>query len=146
MKKVTFLLTLFVTLAFSSMAQFGRAGLFPLVAKDTLVANDTIQKVITATAGYNAIGIQANINKLSGTLTGKMYLYTSLDNANFTLTDSASYVSTVTSSFSTPTYTHTAIITKQTVPGVFYRIWLTSSATVSAPVQVWYTLRKNINQ
>jgi hypothetical protein len=145
MKKILFICLLAI-IGTTASAQFGRAAMFPLVAKDTLAINDTIQKIITATAGYNSIGIQANINKLSGTLTGKMYLYTSLDNVNYQLTDSASYTSTVTSSFNTPTYTHTAIITKQTVPGVFYRIWLTSSATVSAPVQVWYTLRKNISQ
>lgn len=135
-----------IVLSFGAKAQFGSAATFGLVAGDTLANVDTVQKIIKATAGYNAIGIQVNVNKLSGTLTGKVYLSQSFDGANYQITDSASYIPTITSSYSTPTYTNTAIIEKQTVPGVWYRVWATSTTTVSAPVQVWYTLRKNISQ
>lgn len=145
MKKLLFIL-FFASIGIATNAQFGRAAKFPLVAGDTLASVDTVQKIITATAGYNAMGIQVNLNKLSGTLTGKAYLYTSMDQINYQLTDSASYTATTTSSYSTPTMTHTAIFTKATVPGVSYRLWVVSTATTSTPVEVWYTLRKNIGQ
>lgn len=145
MKKILFI-SLFALIGFGANAQYGRGAKFALAVGDTLASVDTVQKIITATAGYNAMGIQVNLNKLSGTLAGKAYLYTSLDALNYQLTDSASYTATTTSSYSTPTMTHTAIFTKTTVPGVSYRLWIVSTATTSTPVEVWYTLRKNIDQ
>lgn len=135
-----------IALSFGAKAQFGNAAVFPTIAQDTLVNTDTVSKVIKATAGYNAIGVQINIKVSTGTLAGKAYIYQSMDGVNYQATDSAAYVATVTSSYSTPTYTNTAYFTKQTVPGVYYRIWAISTGTVSAPVQVLYTLRKNVSQ
>lgn len=141
-------LILFIALAisFAGKAQSGSAATFGLVAGDTLVNVDTVSKVIKATAGYNATAIQVNVKVSTGTLAGKAYIYQSLDGVNYTITDSAAYVPIVASSYNVATYTHTAYFTKVTVPSVYYRIWAVSTGTVSAPVQVWYTLRKNISQ
>lgn len=145
MKKV-FLLIIIAFGFLTSEAQFGSAATFQTVAGDTLANVDTVSKVIKATAGYNAIGVQVNVKVLTGTLAGKAYLYKSYDGINYQVSDSASYVPIISSSYNIPTYTHTAIFEKVTVPSVNYRVWAVSTGTVSAPVQISYTLRKDISQ
>lgn len=145
MKKILIItLVLFATIGVK--AQFGRAATFPLVLADTLTNTDTVSKVITTTAGYNEIGIQVSANKLSGTLTGKVFLQGSMDAVNYITTDSLSWAAYVTSSYTVPTYTNYAYFTKVNAPWVYWRIWAQSIGTVSAPVTVSYTLRKDINQ
>ena len=147
MKKL-FLFLLVISVSFASQAQFGRAAAFQLSAGDTLTNTDTISKVITATAGYNAMGVQVLINKLSGTLTGKAIIYQSLDGINYQQTDSVTTFSGIPSWSvgSAPTYTNSAYFQKVTVPGVYYKVSIISSGTVSAPIKVLYTLRKDITQ
>jgi hypothetical protein len=150
MKNIRFLLfvALLGCLSFSANAQFGRAASFPLVAGDTLTNTDTVAKVITATAGYSASGIQVNLTKLSGTVAGKAYLYQSLDGINYVVTDSASYttLSTTTPSIQSPSVTATAMFSKNPVPSVYYEVVATSSGTVSMVCRVLYTLRKYTGQ
>ena len=145
MKKLLVLILLF-SAAFTSKAQFGRAALFPTIAQDTLTNVDSVSKVIVATAGYNAMGVQVNVKKISGgNVTGKAYIYESLDGVNYIITDSASYVAVPAWSYTTATATHVAIFNKATVPGVYYNILAVSTdTTLSAAVKVQYTLRKSI--
>ena len=146
MKKL-FLFLLVISIGLASEAQFGRAAAFQLSAGDTLTNTDTISKVITATAGYNAMGVQVLVNKLSGTLTGKAIIYQSLDGTNYQQTDSVTTFSTIPSwTGLTPTYTNSAYFQKVTVPGVYYKVSIISSGTVSAPIKVLYTLRKDVTQ
>ena len=150
MKNILIILA-FLLIGVASKAQFGSAATFPLVQGDTLTNTDTIAKVITASAGYNAIGIQVKVNVLSGTLAGKVYLYASMDTRNYALIDSASYASVpagATNSVFGPSagYTHVAILNETKAPFTRYLIAPVSSGTVSAPIQVSYTLRKYSTQ
>ena len=150
MKKLLIICS-FLLIGIASQAQFGSAATFPLAKGDTLNNVDTVAKVITATTGYNAIGIQVNVNVLSGTLAGKVYLYASMDNRNYSLIDSASYASVpagATNSVFGPSagYTNVAVIKEIGVPFTHYLVAPTSSGTVSAQVRVSYTLRKYSTQ
>lgn len=127
-------------------AQTGQAYKFPTIAGDSLVNTDTVFKAIAVTGGYSNMGIWANIKKGTGTLSGKLYLYTSMDGAAFILTDSASYTSASTlPTFAgiTPSgYTNSAFLSKASPPGVRYLVAVTQSGSLTAsPVQVMYTLR-----
>jgi len=147
MKKLLFILSL-VVLSFVTKAQTGQAYSIPTVQGDTLNNADTVSKVVKATAGYSAIGIQVNLNKISGTVAGKAYLYQSQDGYNYALTDSASYTtapwfgSKGAYSALVPTYTHVAYFQKQTSPSTYYLVKAVSSGTVSAAVKVLYTSRQ----
>lgn len=142
MKKL-FVFTLVLFAAFSTKAQFGHAAAF----SSTSISNvDTINHVITATAGYNALGVQVLVNKTSGTLAGKVYIYQSMDGVNYSVTDSTTYAATPSWTGIAPTYTNTAYFTKQTVPGVYYMVSIVTSGTVTATEKTFYTLRKNIFQ
>jgi archaellin len=139
MKKILFLLTLIV-IGFASSAQ--RATLMPLAAGDTLSessSSDTVSKVITTTAGYSSLGIQVNMTKLSGTASGKAYLYSSLDGTNYTLTDSSA-------AFTNQT-TNTAFFTKTTTPYVYYKVQVrevgAGTGTQSSVVSVYYVARRH---
>lgn len=141
MKKLLILLSVVVGIASTTMAQ--RATLAPLVAGDTISTSssrDTVTKVITATAGYSALGIQVVTTKVSGTVAGKAYLYGSLDGTNYTLTDSSA-------AFADQT-TNTAYFTKTTTPYVYYRVRVQeanggATSTQSNIVRVYYVLRKH---
>lgn len=147
MKRIVsiFILSLIVL---ASKAQTGRAYVFPLIAGDTLVNADTAARVIPATAGYSAMSISVNVTKLTGSaITGKAYLYQSLDGANYALTDSASYVTNpqFTSNLSAsivPTYTATANFQKTSTPSVYYLVAAVSSGTVTEKVQFLYTTKQ----
>lgn len=151
MKNILILFS-FLLIGFVSKAQFGQAATFPLVKGDTLNNVDTVAKVITATAGYADIGVQVKVNVLSGTLTGKVYLYASMDNRNYALIDSSANYAPIPagatgSTFGAPNgYTHTATIRERGVPFTYYLVAPVSSGTVSAAVQVSYTLRKYSTQ
>ncbi|MBS1915664.1 MAG: hypothetical protein JST87_05265 [Bacteroidetes bacterium] len=144
MKKFFCLIALVSAFCFQSHAQFATATTFPLIAGDTLTNTDTVTKVIKATAGYEASSIQVNLNKISGTIGGKVYLFQSDDGVNFIVTDSANYttLSTTTPSIQTPSATASAIFLKNPIHSVYYLVAATSTGTVSAQVRVLYTLRK----
>lgn len=140
MKKFLSLLLLVVGIASTTMAQ--RATLMTLVAGDTLVmssSSDTVSKVITATAGYSALGIQVVQTELSGTTAGKAYLYGSLDGTNYNLTDSSAAFA--------DQATNVAYFTKTTTPYVYYKVQCrpmgAATATFSGIVRVYYVLRKH---
>jgi hypothetical protein len=80
--------------------------------------------------------------KVSGTVAGKAYLYSSLDGTNYTLTDSSA-------AFTDQT-TNSAFFTKTTTPYVYYRVRVQdalggSTSTQSNIVRVYYVLRKYNN-
>jgi hypothetical protein len=140
MKKILLLVVIFG--AFFSITQAQNATLIPLAAGDTLsqsASSDTVTKIIRATAGYSALGIQVNQTKLSGTGSGKVYLYSSLDGTNYTLTDSSSAFTDVT--------TNVAFFTKTTTPYTYYKVQArpmgASTGTQSAIVRVYYVVRKH---
>ena len=129
-------------------AQSGNAYTFPLIAKDTLTNADTLTKSIHITEGISELGIQVVVNKLSGTLAGKAYLYQSLDGKNYLLTDSASYTavpvvgSAARGTVVTATGTNVATFYKTETPSCYYVVQSLTSGTVSAVFTVSYTARK----
>lgn len=128
-------------------AQDGSSKVFPVIAGDSLATADTVFKLIPLTDGYRALGIQASIKKGTGTLDGKLYVYTSVGNGsvfNYVLSDSASFTAVPTAALITNGgYTHTAWINKASPPGTRYLVAVTQTGSLTAsPVKVWYTARK----
>jgi hypothetical protein len=141
MKKLFSLLLLVVGIAMTTEAQ--RATLLPLIAGDTVSTSssrDTVTKVITATAGYSALGIQVNATKISGTVSAKAYLYSSLDGTNYNLTDSSA-------AFANQT-TNVVWFTKTTTPYVYYKVTVQdpiggATSTQAVQVRVYHVFRKH---
>lgn len=125
-------------------AQQGSAYGFPVIAGDSLVNADSVFKLVRLTDGYGHLGIQASIKKGTGTLDGKLYVYTSVGSLNYVLTDSASFTAVPTAALiSNGGYTHTAWINKIEPPGTRYLVCVTQAGSLtSSPVKVWYTARK----
>jgi hypothetical protein len=140
MKKFLFVLLMILGLAFNTQAQ--TATLISLAAGDTISttsSRDTVSKVITATGAYASLGIQVKVTKVSGTVAGKAYLYSSLDGTNYTLTDSSS-------AFTDQT-TNTAFFTKTSVPYTYYKVTVQdaiggSASTQSTIARFYYVFRK----
>lgn len=118
------------------------AVLMPLVAGDSIscaASLDTVSKVITVTGGYSALGIEVVATKVSGTVSGKAYLYSSLDGTNYTVTDSSSAFTNVT--------TNTAFFTKTAgLPYTYYKVQMrvadgANTTQVYIP-RVYYVLKK----
>src|SRR5690349_131833 len=86
------------------------------------VFGDTVTKVINATAGYSALGIQVNAVKVSGTITAKAYLYSSLDGVTYNLTDSAT-------AFANSAGAQSVWFTKTTTPYTFYKVQVRTVGT-----------------
>jgi hypothetical protein len=142
MKKIMFLLVMMASvLSFTAQAQ--RATLFPTIAGDTVSTSaslDTVSKVITVTAGYSALGIQVVGTKVSGTITAKAYLYSSLDGSAYVLTDSAA-------AFANSAGAQSVWFTKTTTPYVFYKVMVrnigASTSTEALAVKVYYVARRH---
>jgi hypothetical protein len=141
MKKFIILSMLAMVVGMATQAQ--RATLFPLIAGDTVSTSssrDTVTKIITATAGFSALGIQVNATKISGTVSAKAYLYSSLDGTNYNLTDSSA-------AFANQT-TNVVWFTKTTTPYVYYKVTVQdpiggATSTQSVQVKVYYVLRRH---
>jgi len=139
MKKIIFLLLMAISLGASAQ----RATLFPTVFGDTVITSaslDTVNKVITTTAGYSALGIQVKATKVSGTITAKAYLYSSLDSSGgWNLTDSAT-------AFANASGAQSVWFTKTTTPYVFYKVQVRNvggtTSTESLAIKVYYVLRR----
>lgn len=142
MKKLIFMMLMSFSLIASTQAQFGSAKLMTVVVGDTVSTSsslDTVSKVITATAGYSAMGIQVIGTKVSGTITAKAYLYSSLDGSGYLLTDSAA-------AFANSAGAQSVFFTKTTTPYVYYKVMVrnvgATGSTEALAVKVYYTLRK----
>lgn len=131
------LLSVFALTVFAAHAQFGKPIKMPLAVGDTAVNTTAAAKIITTTAGYNAIGIQPVVTKVSGTVAGKAYLLWSLDGTNYIKTDSITLTNVT---------TNTAVWAKQTTPAGYYKVQVVGTDTMAAILSVWYTIRKNISQ
>lgn len=128
----------------SIKAQNGSAALFPLIAGDTLVTSgskDSVSKTINVTDGYASLGIQVVTTKLSsggGTIVGKAYLYRSMDNVNYVVTDSSA-------AFLNQT-TNVAQFEKFDPSFTFYKVQVRepdgANNTQGNIVRVYYTLRR----
>lgn len=135
MKKILSLLLLAVLMAFSNNTHAQTPSLLPLIAGDTVVNTATVNKQITASAGYSAVGVQAVITKISGTVAGTATFQGSLDNTNW---------ETIGSAF---TMTNVATQAKLFVqsggsPYHYYRVSFVGSGTMSASVRIYYVVRK----
>jgi len=129
--------------ALPAIGQKSSAYPFPTVLGDTLVNTDSVAKAFSLTANYPAVSIIATLKKGTGTLNGKMYLYQSMDGANYNLSDSASYQAVPSWSYTTATGTHTARIDIKSPGAVRYIVLLTQSGSLtSTPVWVAYTARQ----
>jgi hypothetical protein len=140
MKKFLLIASLMLVIGFTASAQ--RATLFPLVAGDTIstVATlDTVTKIIPATGSYNTLGVQVNFTKVSGTVTQKAYLYSSLDGTNYNLTDSAT-------AFANAAGAQAIWFTKTSIPYTYYKVQVRNvgltTSTESGIVRVYYVFRK----
>lgn len=147
MKKVFILMVVVLGIAISTKGQTGNAYVFPVIAGDSLVTADTVFKVIPLTAGYSSFGVQVAIKKATGTLDGKLYLYTSVGGAgtfSYVLTDSASISAVpVNANTANGAYTHTAIIQKTFPAGTRIIAFVTQAGSLTASPTRWtYTARK----
>lgn len=130
-----------------SKAQIGGAIAIPHVAGDTLTNTDSVFKVVSNSGLAATINVQVNLNKLSGTVAGMVYLYKSNDTRNWVLADSASYTAipagvSGTAFGAVGSYTHTAQISVVPAPATRYGILATSSGTVSADTQFLYAIKQ----
>lgn len=141
MKKFLFLAAVIVALSLSATAQ--KAQLFPIIAGDTISTSaslDSVTKEIPVTAGYSALGIQVEGTKVSGTITAKAYLYSSLNGSTYTLTDSSA-------AFANSAGAQSVFFTKTGgLPYAYYKIQVrnvggTTSTEVLA-IKVYYVLRR----
>lgn len=130
-------------LAKPAQAQYGNAYQFPLIAGDTLNNVDTVFKGVHLTAGYKDLGFHVLINKISGTVAGKLILLASTNGKDYFPTDSMAYVATQTNSVAAPTSTNEAWVWKTGAPFPFYLVLATGTGTVSAQVTVLYTARRS---
>lgn len=130
----------FLGLAASSQTDwFGKGYLIPLVAHDTVkTGNLTVTKSWTASSGYNCMGVQVNVVKISGTCNGVVKLYASIDNVNWgelTTSDTLHYGNASASKLWAFT----------TVPYPYYKAVATQhDARTVAKVQVYVVVRKTI--
>lgn len=138
-----FLLVMVAGLLSFTESKAQRATLFPTIAGDTVSTStslDTVSKTITVTGGYSALGVQVVGTKVSGTITAKAYLYGSLDNSNWILTDSSA-------AFANAAGAQSVSFTKQTTPYVYYKIQVRppggATSTEALAVKVYYVLRKH---
>lgn len=141
MKKMILLVVMIAGMFAFTHAQ--TATTLPIAAGDTVITSsslDTVNKTITVTAGYSALGIQVRGTKVSGTITAKAYLYCSLDGVNYNLTDSSA-------AFANTAGAQSVWFTKQTTPYVYYRVQVrpptSAGSTESLAVRVLYVLRKH---
>lgn len=139
MKKLIFIL-LAGLLAFTVESKAQSATLLPLAAGDTLAqsaSSDTVTKTIRVTAPAADMGIQVVMTKLSGTASGKAYLYGSLDGTNYVISDSSSAFTDVT--------TNVAQFSKSPVPWTYYRVQVrpmgAATGTQSSIVRVYFVTR-----
>lgn len=141
MKKLLYFVLPFLFTLATIQANAQNPTLLPLRAGDTLVmsaSSDTVTKVIPVTAGYSSLGIQVNVTKLSGTMAGKAYLESSIDGVNYTLTDSSSAFTDIT--------TNVAFFTKTPTPFAYYRVRVrpmgAATATTQGIARFWFIAKK----
>lgn len=130
----------------TAKAQSGSAYTFPVIAGDSLATADTVFKKISISAGYNALGIGVSLKKGTGTLDGKLYVWTAIgaNNSNYVLTDSATITAVPTAALiSNGGYTYTALVKISAPAGSSYIAFVTQTGSLTAtPTLFSYTARK----
>lgn len=135
MKKFISALLVIVGLITFTNAKAQTATVFPLVSADSLTNADTVNKVITLTAGYSGIAIQPIVTKVSGTAAGTVILYESLDGTNYKSTGDT---------LSIANQAVNTVLWKKTSPvPVYYKVIGISSGTVVEILRVYYVARKH---
>jgi hypothetical protein len=134
MKKIFSIFFLIAFVAIAINAQFGAPYQFPVVAGDTITNTGTASKIITVTAGYNAMGIQVVLTKTSGTAAGTVTLYGSLDGTN--------YVALGDTLGGRDAATVSKLFKYDTTPYWKYKVTFTGAGTMVTKWKVYYTLRK----
>jgi hypothetical protein len=132
MKKFTF--ALFATILFfatSVQVQAQFASKLPLAAGDTVNNTGVATKTIGISGGYSGISIQANVQKLSGTVGGTIGIYASNDGTNY-----VQIVSDVTVTNTTGTKGY--YFTVSTPLPRYVRVIHTGTGTMSSVLSVWY--------
>ena len=107
-------------------AQFAKP--LPLIAGDTISTSsslDSVTKIINSTAGYSSLAIQVNAVKVSGSITAKAYLYSSLDGVTYNLTDSAT-------AFANAAGAQSVWFTKTAPPYTYYKIQVRNVGTIAS--------------
>lgn len=136
MKKIISILFIVAFTVSATFAQSGRAIQFPVIAGDTITNTGSANKIITASGGYNSIGIQPVITKVSGTVGGNAILYASQDGTN--------YVALGDTLKCTDQTTNTKLFKYTDIPYTYYKIVYTGTGTMVAKWEVWYTERKSM--
>ena len=133
MKKIV-LISILALCGFIANAQFGLSAQLPLAVGDTASGSVTVNKYITATAGYISLSVQPVITKLSGKVYGTLYLYESVDGVN--------YVQLATSAVSNVLTLVAPIFITVGSPCYKYKVTFKDDSTGTAKLVVNYILRK----
>lgn len=132
MKKLFFLA---VAVSSFAIATAQKATLMPLIAGDTVVNSATVNKSFSSTGPYSAVGVQAVINKIDGTVGGTATFQGSLDGANWETIGSQFTVTNVATQAKAFTLTGGS-------PYVYYRVSFAGTGTMRAQVRLYYLQRK----
>ena len=82
MKKILFILIMLTGFAFNASAQSGSYAGYA-AAKDTLTNTETIDHVVDITGAKDAVSFQLNVIKLTGTISGTVKVYGSVDGTTY---------------------------------------------------------------
>lgn len=130
MKYIMFLFAIVLSVATTTHAQ--SVTTMALVAGDTCTNTDTVDKYLPQfSGGYSGICIAPFVNKVSGTVAGKVYLYESE-------LSSGAWGSPIDSLTLSNTSVNTKVFKLQAPCSNFYRLQFTSSGTTVYQVRVRY--------
>ncbi|MBK7885477.1 MAG: hypothetical protein IPJ81_18055 [Chitinophagaceae bacterium] len=135
MKKFISIVLVIVGLFSFTNTKAQSATVFPLISADSLNNADTVNKVVTLTAGYEGIVIQPIVTRVSGTAAGTVVLYESLDGTNYKSTGDTLTIANQT--------TNTVLWKKISPVPVYYKVTGISSGTVVEILRVYYVARKH---
>ncbi len=137
----TLLIAIILSFTMVTQVEAQNATTAPTVAGDTVITSsskDTVVKVIRATAGYQTFSIQTVATKISGTVSGKVYLSGSLDGVNYQVTDSSAALANQT--------TNSVFFIKEYTPYPYYKIEARtadgSNSTQSVAYKFLYLFRR----
>jgi hypothetical protein len=123
MKKAIFFLLIGLVCSIGLQAQTGTFSHTASNPTGAVVNTSVDTMTYTLSKGYQLVGIQTIITKVSGTVAGTSVLYASIDGVN--------YVSTGDTLTNTNVTTNSFLVTKAT-PYKYWRILTTGSGTMSA--------------
>jgi len=113
MKKIMFLLVMLTAFVFVNAQSWSTVAF--VASTDTLTTSsskDTVDKVVTATAGYSSGAFKVEYTKVAGTVALKAYIYSG-DGTDYVLTDSSAAFSDASGA---------AYFTKTSLPYSHYKV------------------------